>query len=192
MDETRSSLAHTERDAGNQDRGIGGDGAGGFGHVLVVVDDSPDGVVAASYGAAVVRQFGGIAATVEVSEEKARRRHGSRTGIARSGQRATSCAVTGPTEGSRNRALAQQIADAAGEFGADVIVLGLARTRLARHRVAPSLRSLVAQATEVPVLLAPPARGAAHAASLSHAFPVRDPQGAEGTGTRQRGRYAGV
>ena len=77
----------------------------------------------------------------------------------RHGRDVTACAVSGPTVGARSHTLAEEVARAADGFGADVVVLGLSRSRLARHRVAPSLRSLVAQATEVPVLLAPVAWG---------------------------------
>ena len=49
--------------------------------------------------------------------------------------------MSGPTEGARSHTLAEEIGRTAEGFGADVVVLGLTRSRLARHRLAPSLRS---------------------------------------------------
>jgi nucleotide-binding universal stress UspA family protein len=57
--------------------------------------------------------------------------------------------------GARNDAVVHEIADAASAFGADVIVLGCDRRRLSRHRLSHSLRERLAQATELPVLVAP-------------------------------------
>ncbi len=72
-----------------------------------------------------------------------------------------------------------------------MIVLGLSRSRLARHRLAPNLRSLVAQATEVPVLLAPIAWGEATDGRIDQ-VPDIDPLSAERVGLASKGRYAGV
>jgi nucleotide-binding universal stress UspA family protein len=57
--------------------------------------------------------------------------------------------------GARNDAVVHDIADAASAFRADVIVLGCDRRRLSRHRLSHSLRERLAQATELPVLVAP-------------------------------------
>lgn len=62
--------------------------------------------------------------------------------------------VSGSTLGARNRQLVQGIAEAAQGFGADVIVLGIDRPRLAGHRLARSLREQVMRVTELPVLVA--------------------------------------
>ena len=99
--------------------------------------------------------------------------------------------MSGPTEGARSHTLATEVAHEAEEDGADVIVLGLSRARLARHRLAPNLRSLVAQATEVPVLLAPVARSEATAGNADQA-PDADPFSAERVGLSQKGRFIGV
>ncbi len=131
----------------------------GFRRVLLVVDESSEARAAARYADDVARQFGGTVATLTVTEAKARQRAGHLSGTTRRGRDVTACAVSGPTVGARSHTLAEEVARAAEGFGADVVVLGLSRSRLARHRVAPSLRSLVAQATEVPVLLAPAAWG---------------------------------
>ena len=63
--------------------------------------------------------------------------------------------VSGSTLGARNRQLVHGIAEAAQDFGADVIVLGFDRPRLAGHRLARSLREQIMRATELPVLVAP-------------------------------------
>ena len=131
----------------------------GFRRVLLVADESSEARSAARYADGVARQFGGTVATLTVTEAKARGSvaHLSRT--TRRGRDVTAFAVSGPTVGARSHTLAEEVARAADDFEADVVVLGLSRARLARHRLAPSLRALVAQATEVPVLLAPVAWG---------------------------------
>jgi hypothetical protein len=63
--------------------------------------------------------------------------------------------VGASTLGARNRQLVRGIAEAAEDFGADVIVLGFDRRRLAGHRLAPSLREQVMRGTDVPVLVTP-------------------------------------
>jgi nucleotide-binding universal stress UspA family protein len=131
----------------------------GFRRVLLVVDESSEARAAARYADDVARQFAGTVATLTVTEAKARQRAGRLSGATRRGRDVTKCAVSGPTVGARSHTLAEEVARSAEGFGADVVVLGLSRSRLARHRLAPSLRALVAQATEVPVLLAPAAWG---------------------------------
>jgi nucleotide-binding universal stress UspA family protein len=131
----------------------------GFRRVLLVVDESSEARAAACYADDVARQFAGTVATLTVTEAKARQRAGRLSGATRRGRDVTTCAVSGPTVGARSHLLAEEIARAAQGFGADVVVLGLSRARLARHRLAPSLRALLAQATEVPVLLAPTSWG---------------------------------
>ena len=66
--------------------------------------------------------------------------------------------VSGSTLGARNRQLVHGIAEAAQDFGADVIVLGFDRSRLAGHRLARSLREQIMHVTELPVLVAPQTR----------------------------------
>jgi hypothetical protein len=63
--------------------------------------------------------------------------------------------VSASTLGARNRQLVRGIADAAADFGADVIVLGFDRPRLTGHRLAPSLREQIMRVTDLPVLVAP-------------------------------------
>jgi nucleotide-binding universal stress UspA family protein len=57
--------------------------------------------------------------------------------------------------GARKDATVHEVADAAVAFGADVIVLGCDRRRLARHRLGHSLRETLTRATDLPVLVVP-------------------------------------
>jgi nucleotide-binding universal stress UspA family protein len=163
----------------------------GFRRILLVVDESGEARSAASYATDLAAQFDGTVATLMVTEATARRRDGQLSDISRSGRGATACAVSGPTEGARSHALAEEVARAAAAQGADVIVLGLSRTRLARHRLAPSLRALVAQATEVPVLLAPVSWGG-DTAGPADRVPDVDPLSAERAGLVHGVRSVGV
>jgi nucleotide-binding universal stress UspA family protein len=165
--------------------------ATGFGQVLLVMDESGEARAAASYATALSRQFGASVAVLLVTEAKARQRAGQLSDIARNGRGATACTVSGPTEGARSHTLATEVAHAAEVSDADVIVLGLSRARLARHRLAPNLRSLVAQATEVPVLVAPVAWGEATTGGVDQ-VPDIDPLSAERVGLAQKGPYVGV
>lgn len=160
-------------------------GAAGFRRVLLVADESSEARSAARYSDDLAHQFGGTVAMVTVTEEKARQRTRRLSDATRRGRNVTACIVSGPTVGARSHTLAEEVARSAEGFGADVVVLGLSRARLALHRLAPSLRSLVAQATEVPVLLAPADWAGVQASAV-------DPRSAERTGLVQRGRYAGV
>jgi nucleotide-binding universal stress UspA family protein len=164
--------------------------AAGFRRVLVVMDESAEARAAASYATGLSRQFGASVATLLVSESRTRQRAGTRRAIVRDGRSATACTVSGPTEGARSHTLATEVAQVAEDDGADAIVLGLSRARLARHRLAPNLRSLVAQATEVPVLLVPVAW--AEATAGAHQVPDGDPFSAERVGLSHKGRFAGV
>jgi nucleotide-binding universal stress UspA family protein len=57
--------------------------------------------------------------------------------------------------GARYDVVVREVADAAVAFGADVIVLGCDRRRLARHRLGHSLRETLTRATDLPVLVVP-------------------------------------
>ena len=110
-----------------------------FRRMLVVIDGSVSAHAATDLAAQWVEQHGAEVRFVQLAE--------------------------GPKQ--RNRQLVQGIADSASAFGADVIVLGIERRRLVRHRLAASLRELVTRATELPVLVppAPSARRPAFEAS---------------------------
>ena len=51
--------------------------------------------------------------------------------------------------------MARFVAEAALEFGADAIVLGLSPERLAYHRLAGGLRDELTAATDLPILVVP-------------------------------------
>ncbi len=120
----------------------------GFRHVLVVTQSAGSGVDAdadadvgakAGRAAAVVARewadaFGSDVATLELSETRGLRHW---------------------TLGARSHRLAEEIAVAAEERDADVIVLGIDRRRMAKRHVAPSLRAQLTRETALPVLVAP-------------------------------------
>ena len=127
-----------------------------FGRMLVALDESPSAEAAVDLVAEWGGRPGADARLVQVSEERRQRHGGEDTDR---GPHATQSAehfvVRAHTLGARNRQLVRRIAEAAADFGADVIALGLDRSRLASHRFAPSLREQLVRATELPVLVAP-------------------------------------
>jgi nucleotide-binding universal stress UspA family protein len=125
--------------------------------MLVVLDGSADAEAASVFVEGATGRFGTVASFVEVAEQTARHRGERLARRIRNGRHATTCLVSGPTQGARNRLLAGRIAEAARQSGADLIVLGVDHRRLAHHRLAASLRSRLAAATDLPVLMAPPA-----------------------------------
>jgi nucleotide-binding universal stress UspA family protein len=60
--------------------------------------------------------------------------------------------------GARNRTAVAAVVDAAAEFGADVMVLGCRKRRLANHRRGLSLRERLARATDLPLMVPSPDR----------------------------------
>jgi nucleotide-binding universal stress UspA family protein len=130
-------------------------GTPGFGRMLVVLDASADAESAVGFVEGAAGRFGTVASFVEVAEQTARHRGERVARSIRRGHQATTCLVSGPTQGARNRLLADCIAESARQSDADVIVLGLDHRRLAHHRLAASLRSRLASATDLPVLVAP-------------------------------------
>ena len=125
--------------------------------MLVVLDGSADAEAAAGFVEGATGRLGTVAAFVELAEQSARHRSERVARSIRRGRNATTCLVSGPTQGARNRLLADRIAEVARQSGADVIVLGLDHRRLAHHRLAPSLRSRLAAVTDLPVLVGPTA-----------------------------------
>ena len=63
-----------------------------------------------------------------------------------------------PERPGRARSVARFVAEAALEFGADAIVLGLSPERLAYHRLAGGLRDELTTATDLPILVVPAPR----------------------------------
>ncbi len=136
--------------------------------VLVVSDGSGTDTTGAHARAAfaVAREwtaaFGADVCTIEVSEQRDRRQSPAPSGAAgvpgpvgatTAGTRRVE--VHGRTLGARTRQLASAISAAAESCGADVIVLGMDRRRMARRHLAPSLRDRLTGATALPVLVAP-------------------------------------
>jgi nucleotide-binding universal stress UspA family protein len=106
--------------------------------------------------------FGTDVCAMEVSEQRDRRQPRGHTGAAGDLRLADATAaparrveVHGWTLGGRTRHLASEIAAAAEACGADVIVLGVNRRRLARRHLTPSLRDQLTSATALPVLVTP-------------------------------------
>jgi hypothetical protein len=115
--------------------------------------------------------FGAEVCALEVSEQRDRRprRAGLGGGAGEPGSAVAPAvgtprvAVHGWTLGARTRRLASAIGAAAEACGADVIVLGMGRRRMARRHLAPSLRDRLTGATALPVLVAPSTAAAAPA-----------------------------
>lgn len=159
-------------------------GATPFRRMLVVTDESPSAETAVALVAGWVDGPGAEVRFVQVSEERKQQRSNAGSGTPRAMEPAHRLVVGAPTLGARNRQLVQGIAEATRDFGADVIVLGIDRRRLAGHRLAPSLREQIMRATDVPVLVAPSPRadGKRH-----HLFRQEDRERAD-----TEARYVGV
>jgi nucleotide-binding universal stress UspA family protein len=127
-----------------------------FRRMLVVLDDSPSAQAAVGLVAEWVGGPGADVRFVQVAEQRRPRRDeaGSATGPMPAAQ-AHQLVVGAPTLGARNRQLVRGIAEEAEDFGADVIVLGVDRPRLAGHRLSPGVREQIMRATDLPVLVAP-------------------------------------
>ncbi len=127
-----------------------------FRRMLVAIDDSQAAQGAFDLACEWVGRHGADVWFVQMSEEHRQRRSTVDTDVsAIAVEPANHIVVSGPTLGARNRQLVHGVAEAAAAFGADVIVLGFDRHRLAGHRLAPSLREQVTRATDLPVLVAP-------------------------------------
>ena len=125
-----------------------------FRRMLVVIDQSQSAEAAVALVAEWVDGQGAEVRFVQVIEAR-KQRSGMKSGADTSGAGQHRLVADAPTLGARNRQLVHGIAEAAEGFGADVIVLGLDRQRLAGHRLATSLREQIMRATDVPVLVAP-------------------------------------
>lgn len=126
-----------------------------FGRMLVAIDESPAADGAVHLVAEWVHGPGADVRFLQVSEGHRQGRSGVETELGPVAAQAHHLMVSAPTLGARNRQLVHGIADAAADFGADVIVLGFDRPRLAGHRLAPSLREQIMRVTDLPVLVAP-------------------------------------
>jgi nucleotide-binding universal stress UspA family protein len=128
-----------------------------FRRMLVAIDESPAAEAAVGLVAQWVDWPGADVRFVQVSEERRQRRSAVESGASPLAveQQAHRLVVGASTLGARNRQLVHGIAEQAEDFGADVIVVGFDRRRLAGHRLAPSLREQVMRVTDVPVLVVP-------------------------------------
>jgi nucleotide-binding universal stress UspA family protein len=130
-----------------------------FRRMLVAIDESPTAVAAVGLVAEWVDGPGAEVRFVQVTETRSQRGNGVESGAGQTADEPAHRLVVGaPTLGARNRQLVHGIAQAAEDFGADVIVLGFDRPRLTDHRLAPSLREQIMRATDLPVLVAPSPR----------------------------------
>jgi nucleotide-binding universal stress UspA family protein len=127
-----------------------------FGRMLVAIDESPAAEGAVHLVAEWVDGPGADVRLLQVSDGHRQERSGVETELGPVAPRqAHHLMVSASTLGARNRQLVRGIADAAADFGADVIVLGFDRPRLTGHRLAPSLREQIMRVTDLPVLVAP-------------------------------------
>jgi nucleotide-binding universal stress UspA family protein len=131
-----------------------------FSRMLVAIDESPTAVAAVGQVAEWVDELGAEVRFIQVTETRSLRGNGVESETeSEAGQTAGEpvhrLVVGAPTLGARNRQLVHGIAEAAEDFGPDVIVLGFDRRRLAGHLLAPSLRERIMRATDLPVLVPP-------------------------------------
>ena len=147
-------VSSLSRSVGSGNRGSG---VAVFGRVLVVVDGSESARAAIAFAENWARESGARVRIVELAEQRTAIRSRLVTDLDHAPRRPVDhLAVSAPTLDARNRRLVTGIADAAQTFGADVIVLGLERRRMSRHRFARSFRAQLARATDLPVMIPPP------------------------------------
>jgi nucleotide-binding universal stress UspA family protein len=127
-----------------------------FRRILVALDGSEDARAAFVFVSDWARHFDSQVWFIQLTEESSRRRCEIVTDVAQRGRRmANQFSVSGATRHSRNAQLVSGIAEAAETYKADLIVVGLDRRRLERHRFSPSVRAQLTAATSTPVLMAP-------------------------------------
>ena len=127
-----------------------------FRRILVALDGSDDARAAFVFVSDLARQFDAHVWFIQLTEESSRRRCEIVTDVSQRGRRvANQFSVSGATRSARNQQIAGGIAEAAQTYGADLIVVGLDRGRLARHRFSSGVREQLTAATSVPVLMAP-------------------------------------
>jgi nucleotide-binding universal stress UspA family protein len=127
-----------------------------FRRILVALDGSEDARAAFSFVSDWARHFDSKVWFIQLADESSRRRSEIVTDVHRRGrQTANQFTVSGATRGVRNQRLVSGISEAAMTFGADLIVVGLDRHRLARNGLSRSLREQLTAATDIPVLMAP-------------------------------------
>jgi nucleotide-binding universal stress UspA family protein len=136
-----------------------------FSRILLAVDGTPSGEVATSFAAALARRGGAQVRVVHVNELLVGGR-GVTAETEREAMRVVDEAV-GTLAGAGVRAdgvhfvancftVCTRIADAAHEWGADVIVLGSRRRRRLGRLFGKGLRERITAVTDLPTLVAPP------------------------------------
>ena len=127
-----------------------------FRRILVALDGSQDARAAFVFVSDWARNFDARVWFIQLTDESTRRRCEIVTDVGRRGRHvANHFAVSGATRGARDLQLVSGIADAAGTFGADLIVVGIDRHRLVRNRFSRDVREQLTAATNLPVLMAP-------------------------------------
>jgi nucleotide-binding universal stress UspA family protein len=127
-----------------------------FRRILVALDASDDARAAFVFVSDWARHFDSQLWFIQLTDESSRRRGEIVTDVGQRGRRAANqFSVSGATRAARNQQLVSGIAEAAQTYGADLIVVGLDRRRVARCRFGSSVREQLTAATNVPVLMAP-------------------------------------
>jgi len=127
-----------------------------FRRILVALDGSEDARAAFVFVGDWARHFDAKVWFIQLADESSRRRCELVTDVQRRGrQMANQFTVSGATRGARNQRLVSGISEAAVTFGADLIVVGLDRHRLAHNRLSRNVREQLTAATNIPVLMAP-------------------------------------
>lgn len=127
-----------------------------FRRILVALDGSADARAAFAFVSDWARHFDSKVWFIQLADESSRRRSEIVTDVQRRGrQTANQFTVSGATRGVRNQRLVSGISEAAMTFGADLIVVGLDRHRLARTGLSRNVREQLTAATNVPVMMAP-------------------------------------
>jgi nucleotide-binding universal stress UspA family protein len=127
-----------------------------FRRILVALDGSEDARAAFAFVNDWARHFDSKVWFIQLAEESSGRRSEIVTDVHRRGrQTANKFTVSGATRGARNQQLVSGISEAAMTFGADLIVVGLDRHRLARNGLGRSVREQLTAATDIPVMMAP-------------------------------------
>jgi hypothetical protein len=127
-----------------------------FRRILVALDGSEDARAAFVFASDWARHFDAKVWFIQLADESSRRRCEFVTDVQRRGrQMANQFTVSGATRSARNQQLVIGISEAAVTFGADLIVVGLDRHRLARNGLSRNVREQLTAATNIPVLMAP-------------------------------------
>jgi nucleotide-binding universal stress UspA family protein len=127
-----------------------------FRRILVALDGSEDARAAFVFASDWARHFDAKVWFIQLADESSRRRCEMVTDVQRRGRQITNqFTVSGATRGVRNQRLVSGISEAAVTFGADLIVVGLDRHRLAHSGLSRNVREQLTAATNIPVMMAP-------------------------------------